>query len=61
MLVILSINFRRDGGPIRVRFIFPRNIGLQDTGQVNRGVDGAVLVKMVIPNVFCGVLHLAMR
>ena len=61
MLVILSINFRCDGGPIRVRFIFPRDVGLQNTGQVNPEVDGAVLVKVVIPNVFYGVLHLAMR
>ena len=60
MLVILGINSRCDGGPIRARLIFPRDIGLQDSSQFNLGVDGAVLVKVVIPNVFCGVLHLAM-
>ena len=59
MLVILSVDLRRDSGPIRVRFIVPRNIGLEDASQFNLGVNGAILVKVVIPNVFCGVLHLA--
>ena len=60
MLVILSINSRCDGGPVGIGLIFPRDVGLQDASQFNLGVDGAVLVKVVIPNVICGVLHSAM-
>jgi len=58
VLVILGINLRGDCDPIRVRFIFLRDIGLEDASQFNLGVNGAVLVKMVIPDIFCGGLHL---
>ena len=59
MLVILGINSRRDSGPIRARFVFLRDISLEDASQFNLGVNGAILVKVVIPDVFCGVLYLA--
>ena len=59
MLVILGINSRRDSSPIRARFVFLRDISLEDASQFNLGVNGAILVKVVIPDVFCGVLYLA--
>ena len=59
--MILGINPRCDSGPIRVRFVFPRDVGLQDPSQFSLGVNGAVLVEVVVPNVFCGVLHLVIN
>ena len=56
-MMILSINVRGDSGPIRIRFIIPRDIGLQDACQFNLQVDGTILVKVVIPNIFCGTIY----
>lgn len=61
MLMVLSVNLRCDSGPIRVRFIIPCDIGLQDASQFNIAVNGTVLVKVVTPNVFYGISHLAMN
>ena len=61
MLMVLGVDPRCDSGPIRVRFILPCDIGLQDASQFNLGVNGTVLVKVVVPNVFYGSPHLAMN
>ena len=58
--MVLGISSWHESRAIRIRLIFPCDIDLQDPSQLNLVVNGAVLVKVIILDVFCGVLHLTM-
>jgi len=53
MLVEMSVDARGDTGSVWCWFVRTCNVGLENPREANLKLDGTVLVKIVVPHIFC--------
>lgn len=52
MLVVLGVNTRCDDGAVWATFVFVSDVDVQDTSETDLELDAAVLVEVVVPDIF---------
>lgn len=54
MLVIVGINPRRDGSPMRIRFTISCHVDIEYARKADLDFYTAILVKEIVPYIFLG-------